>query len=84
MTKYSASDLCTQTEADENESLEFGRHNCCVYDINKQPACPSAHDETLYSSTAGGDVLQSVSKGRVLLENSERKKSLICVNNILP
>lgn len=84
MTKASASDLCTQTEADENEALEFGRQSCYVRDNTNQPACPCVHNETLYSSSAGRDALQSVSKGRVLLENSERKKSLMCVNNILP
>lgn len=61
-----------------------GGISAIVYDITKQLDCPHIHNETLYSSIAGRDVQQSVGRGRVSLENSERKRSLICVNNVLP
>lgn len=75
VTKYSASDICTQTD---NLQMKMKVSNsgsipALVHDITKQLGCPHIHNETLYSSTAGRDVGQSI-KSTVLLENSGRKK----------
>ena len=86
VTKYSASDICTQTDNLQMKTKlpNLGGIPAIVHDITEQLDCPHIHNETLYSSTAGRDVGQNVGKGRVLPENSETKKSLICVNNVRP